>query len=67
MEGQAIVQEVGVHPDIVLAVKPGVLDENASTGPKIQVPIGGEEVSSRKSRDSRMTRVLMKVALVASS
>ena len=46
--GQAITQEVGVHPDIVFTVEAGILDENATAGPKIQVPVRGEEAAIEK-------------------
>jgi hypothetical protein len=36
---------VGIHPYVILAMKPGVLNEDASTGPKIQIAVGGEETT----------------------
>jgi hypothetical protein len=36
---------VGVHPDIVFAMKTGVLDKDAAAGPEVQVPVGGEETA----------------------
>jgi hypothetical protein len=38
-------RHLGVHPYIVFAVETGVLDKDASTGPKIQVSVGGEEAA----------------------
>jgi hypothetical protein len=43
--GQTIVQEVRIHSYVILAMKPGVLDEDASAGPKIQIAVGGEETT----------------------
>ena len=33
--GQAIIQEVRIHPDVILAVKAGVSEEDAAAGPKV--------------------------------
>jgi hypothetical protein len=35
MGGQAIVQKVGVYPDVVFTMESGVLDENTSMGTKV--------------------------------
>jgi hypothetical protein len=43
--GQAIVQKVGVYPDIVFTMEAGVLDEHTSTGPKVEVPVSGEKAA----------------------
>ena len=39
---------MGVHPDIVFAMETGVLNKNTTTGPKVQVPICGEEAAVKK-------------------
>jgi hypothetical protein len=36
---------MGVHPDIVFAMKTGVLDEDAAAGPEVQIAVGGEETA----------------------
>jgi hypothetical protein len=39
---------MGVYPDIVFTMKTGVLDEDTSAGPKVQVPVGGKETAIKE-------------------